>query len=61
MENEHEKLKHEYERVSQLRGAYNSDKKVLVDRIQELENEIKTIQDEKTQLEHRLQLIETSS
>lgn len=33
MQNDQEKLKHEYERVSQLRGAYNADKKVLVDRI----------------------------
>jgi len=37
MQNEHERLKQEYERVHTLKGAYNADKKAFVDRISDLE------------------------
>lgn len=41
LQNEHEKLKHEYQRVQSVKGAYNADKKMLIDRIGELEGEVK--------------------
>jgi len=41
MQIEHDKLKQEYERVQSVKGAYNADKKVFIDRINELEAQIK--------------------
>lgn len=45
LQNEHEKLKHEYQRVQSVKGAYNADKKMLIDRISELEAEVKRKED----------------
>ena len=41
MSEEHEKLKGEQERMSQVRAAYNADKRALVERISELEDAIR--------------------
>ena len=51
----------EYERVQQVRGAYNADKKVLVDRISELDHELKCAKEEREQLERRFSLLEQSA
>jgi hypothetical protein len=41
MSEEHDKLKGEQERMSQVRAAYNADKRALVERISELEDAIR--------------------
>jgi len=61
LENEHEKLRLEHDRVHQVRGAYNADKKVLVDRITELEHDLRCAKEEREQLERRFSLLEQSA
>jgi chromosome segregation ATPase len=61
LEIEHEKLRVEHERVQKVRGAYNADKKVLVDRISELEQALREAKEEREQLERRFSLLEQSA
>ena len=49
MSEEHDKHKGEQERMSQVRAAYNADKRALVERISELEDAIRQ-RDEDRQL-----------
>ena len=58
IQSEHDKLKQEYERVVQMKAAYNADKKALIDRINELEHEVQIKDSQKSDLEQRLSLLE---
>lgn len=55
IEIEHEKLKQDYERVQSMKGAYNADKKAFVDRINELEGNLSTKEQERSGLQSRIQ------
>ena len=58
LQNEHEKLKHEYQRVQSVKGAYNADKKMLIDRIAELEAEVRKREERLQQAEQKLERME---
>ena len=50
---EHEKLRAEYQKVQNVKGAYNADKKVFLDKISELEDQVKEREQERKEVEHR--------
>jgi hypothetical protein len=54
LSDEHDKLKQEYERLAQMKAAYNADKKAYIDKINELECIINFKDQEKLELENKL-------
>jgi len=58
---EQEKLKGEQDRMSQVRAAYNADKRALVERIQELESTLREREFAHNELNSKVQLLEQSA
>lgn len=61
MSEEQERLKGEQERMTQVRAAYNADKRALTERIEELESAVKEGFAARQDLESKLGLLEQSA
>ncbi|CDW76514.1 centrosomal protein of 135 kda [Stylonychia lemnae] len=61
VQSDHDKLKQEYERLQSVKGAYTADKKVFIDRINELEQQLIRKDSDKQDLQNKFNLQEQSS
>lgn len=55
---ENQRMKSELNKVDQLRAAYNADRNAFIHKIEELEREIRNLQTDKSEVEHKLKLQE---